>query len=197
MLTKLEKRVLDLVADCIARENQAPTMKEIAESLGISSRGTVHRYVQSLIDKGELERRGRAWRGIRLSRKNDRKLTILPLQGAIKTGSALIPPDKLKEVNFSAGLLGPDRVCYRVADDGMLEAGIIKGDFVIVQKTAIADDDDIVVALIDGGEMTLKRLRKHGDRIELIPANRKMLSLIYPTERVHIQGVVVGLLRMY
>ena len=197
VLTKLEKRVLDLVADRIARENQAPTMKEIAEALGISSRGTVHRYVQSLIGKGELERKGRAWRGIRLARKNHRKLTILPLQGGIKTGSALIPSEGEKEVNFSADLLGPDRVTYRVADDGMREAGIIKGDYVIVQKTGIANDDDIVVALIDGGEMTLKRLRKHGDRIELIPANRKMLSLIYPTERVHIQGVVVGLVRQY
>ena len=78
-----------------------------------------------------------------------------------------------------------------------LEAGIAEGDYVVVQKSDQANDDDIVVALIDDGELTLKRLRNHGDMIELIPANKKMLSLIYPTERVHIQGVVVGLMRLY
>ena len=197
MLTPLEKRILDFIAGRLASEAQAPTLKEIADGLELSSRGTVHRYVQSLITKGELERTGRGWRGIRLAGKNERSLTILPMEGAIKTGSGLIQNASEKEVNFSADLLGPRRVTYRVADDGMLEAGICKGDIVIVQKSTKAEDGDIVVALIDGGEMTLKRLRKHGDRIELIPANRKMLSLIYPTERVHIQGTVVGLMRLY
>ena len=197
MLTNLETRILEFIANRFAQEKQAPTLKEIAEALGVSSRGTVHRYVQSLVDKGELQRAGRGWRGIRLARKNHRRLTILPLLGSIKTGSSLIPSDAKNEVNFSADLLGPDRVSYRVADEGMLEAGIAEGDYVVVQKSDQANDDDIVVALIDDGELTLKRLRNHGDMIELIPANKKMLSLIYPTERVHIQGVVVGLMRLY
>lgn len=197
MLTRLENRILKFISDHLAREQQSPTLKEIGEAMGISSRGTVHRYVQSLIDKGQLERRGRSWRSIQLTRKNTRRLTILPLEGAIEAGKPLAAVESQPEINFSADLLGPGRLAFKVADEGMLDAGILQGDYVVVEKTDRADDDDIVVALIDDGEMALKRVRKHGDRIELIPANRKMLSLIYPTERVHIQGVVVGLLRLF
>ena len=68
---------------------------------------------------------------------------------------------------------------------------------VIVRKTQTADNGDIVVALIDHGEATLKKLRKHGDRVELIPANQSMAPMIYPADRVHIQGIVVGQVRIY
>ena len=71
------------------------------------------------------------------------------------------------------------------------------GDLVIVRQTSTADNGDIVVALIDNGEVTLKRLRKHGARVELIPANQNLASMIYPAERVQIQGVVVGQVRIY
>ena len=112
-------------------------------------------------------------------------------------GRAIEPiPDK-PEINFSALLLGPDRFVLEVAGNTMIEAGILDGDLVVVRKTESANNGDIVVALIDDGEVTLKRLRQHGDRIELVPANRALLSLIYPTERVHIQGVVVGQVRLY
>ena len=70
-------------------------------------------------------------------------------------------------------------------------------DLVIVRETNVANDGDIVVALIDNGEATLKKLRKHGDRVELIPANQSMAPMIYPADRVHIQGVVVGQVRSY
>ena len=79
----------------------------------------------------------------------------------------------------------------------MVEAGILNGDLVVIRKTETANNGDIVVALIDNGEATLKKLRKHGDRVELIPANQSMAPMIYPADRVHIQGVVVGQVRAY
>jgi len=196
-LTALEQKILRCISDHVARHRQSPTLREIGEALAIKSKGTLHRYVNSLVDKGELQRRGRGWRSISLARKNNRSLTILPLLGCIEAGKPIVPVPGQSEINFSADLLGADRFVLKVVGQAMLEAGILHGDLVVVRRTASANNGDIVVALIDGGEVTLKRLRKHGDRIELMPANKRMVSLIYPTERVHIQGVVVGLLRLY
>ena len=197
MLTQLEQKVLRFISHYIAENNFAPTLREIGEALSITSKGTVHRYVESLIRKKQLHRNGPGWRGIGLTDENSRRLTILPLLGSIETGKPIEPISSQTEINFSAVLLGPDRFALKVIGNAMLEAGILDGDLVVVRKTESANDDDIVVALIDGGEVTLRRLRSHGDRIELIPANKQLLSLIYPTERVHIQGIVVGQLRLY
>ncbi len=197
MLTSLESRVLAYISGYIAEHDQAPTLREIGEALTIRSKGTVHRYVESLIKKRQLRRDGRGWRGIRLTGRNNRSLTILPLPGCIEAGKPIVPVPGESEVNFSARLLGPDRFVLKVIGDAMIEAGILHNDLVVVRTAESASNGDIVVALIDDGEVTLKRLRKHGDRIELIPANKKMVSLIYPTERVHIQGVVVGQFRFY
>ena len=197
MLTRLENKVLTYISDYIAGHDQAPTLREIGDELDISSKGTVHRYVESLIKKGQLQRRSRGWRGIQLTSRNRRSLTILPLQGCIEAGKPIEPIPSQSEINFSSLLLGPDKFVLKVVGDTMLEAGILHDDLVVVKKADSANNADIVVALIDDGEVTLKRLRKHGDRIELIPANKNMVSLIYPTERVHIQGIVVGQLRIY
>ena len=197
MLTQLEEKVLACVTHHIAQYGFAPTLTEIGEMLSIKSKGTVHRYVQSLIDKGQLQRNGRSWRGIRLTAKAGRSLTILPLLGSIEAGKPIKAVEAESEINFSALLLGPNRFALKVIGNTMIEAGILDGDIVIVRKTDKAENDDIVVALIDDGEVTLKRLRLHGDRIELIPANKGMVSLIYPTERVHIQGVVTAQVRQY
>ena len=175
----------------------SPTLAEIGRAVSIRSRGTIHRYVQALVDKGHLRRRGRGWRSIELGRRHKRSLTVLPLLGTLEAGKPIQALADTVELNFSASLLGPERFVLQVKGDSMSEAGILDGDFVIVRKTDSAENDEIVVALIDDGEVTLKRMRQHGDRIELIPANRERLSLIYPTERVHIQGVVIGQLRLF
>jgi len=197
MLTRLEEKILQFITRYIARHGHAPTLKEIGEATGINSKGTVHRYVGSLVKKKHLHRNGRGWRGIRLAGERDRSLTILPLKGRIAAGRPIEAIPDQEEVNFSDLLLGPDRFVLRVAGDSMIDAGILDGDLVVVRKSDTAENGDIVVALIDNEEVTLKRLRKHGDRIELVPDNPSLASMIYPTSRVHIQGVVVGQVRIY
>ena len=134
---------------------------------------------------------------MRLTGENTRKLTILPLVGRIAAGRPIEAISDQKEINFSDLLLGPDRYVLEVKGDSMIEAGIFDGDLVIIRHAETANDGDIVVALIDGEEATLKRLRKHGSRVELIPANRHLASMVYPTERVQIQGVIAGQVRIY
>lgn len=197
MLTRVEEKLLQFITRYIAQNGHAPTLVEMGKALGIRSKGTVHRYVGSLVDKGHLRRSGRGWRGVRLTGENDRRLTILPLQGRIAAGRPIEAIPGQREINFSELLLGPDRYVLEVSGDSMIEAGILDGDMVVVRQANTADNGDIVVALIDNEEVTLKRLRRHGDRIELVPANSTLASMIYPADRVRIQGIVVGQLRLY
>ena len=197
MLTGLEEKILQCITRHITQNGHAPTLVEIGESLDIKSKGTVHRYVDSLIEKGHLHRTGRSWRGLRLTGEQSRRLLILPFAGRIAAGQPIEAIPEQLEINFSDMLMGEGRYVLEVKGDSMIEAGIFNGDLVIIKESSTADNGDIVVALIDNGEATLKKLRKHGDRVELIPANQSMAPMIYPADRVHIQGVVVGQVRYY
>ena len=196
-MTRLEEKILAFISRYMAEQGVSPTLAEIGEAVSVRSRGTVHRYLTSLISQGYLSKRGRSWRSISLTKRHARSLTVLPLLGQIEAGKPISPIANKTQMNFSAELLGPNRFVLKVVGDTMIEAGIRDGDMVIVHKTTEVKDGAIVVALIDDGEVTLRRLRSHGDRIELVPDNQKLVSLIYPTERVHIQGQVVGQFRIY
>ncbi len=197
MLTKLERMILYFITVYVVKNGQGPTLREIGESLEIKSKGTVHRYVESLKNKKFLRRKGRGWRDIQLTAKNRQSLTILPLKGQFMSGRSIesIPEDK--EVNFSELLLGPDRFVLRVKDNSMVDAGILNGDLIVVKKTQTVKTGDIVLALIEDDQATLQRLKKHGDMIELVADNPSMTSMIYPSNRVHIQGIVTGQVRLY
>ncbi|HEY7840131.1 MAG TPA: transcriptional repressor LexA [Gammaproteobacteria bacterium] len=197
MLTRLEEKVLQVITRYIAQNGHGPTLYEIGTAAGIRSRGTVHRYVESLVSKGHLYRNGRGWRGIRLAGEYQRGLTILPLIGRVAAGKPIEAVPDHREVNFSDLLLGPDRFALEVSGDSMVDAGILDGDIVILRRADDAENGDIVCAVIDNEEATLKRLRKHGDRVELIPANRSLATMVYPAKRVRIQGVAVGQVRMF
>ena len=197
MLTKLEEKVLQCITRHITLNGHAPTLVEIGDSVDVKSKGTVHRYVHSLIEKGHLHRTGRSWRGLRLTSEQSRRLLVLPFMGRIAAGQPIEAIPEQLEINFSEMLMGEGRYVLEVKGDSMIEAGIFNGDFVIIQECSTANNGDIVVALIDNGEVTLKKLRKHGDRVELIPENQSMVPMIYPAERVHIQGIVVSQIRNY
>ncbi|MBL1141361.1 MAG: transcriptional repressor LexA [Proteobacteria bacterium] len=197
MLTKLEEKILQCITRYITQNGHAPTLDEIGQLLDIKSKGTIHRYVESLINKGHLQRNGRSWRGLRLTGEQSRQLLVLPFAGRIAAGKPIEAIPEQLEINFSDMLLGDDRYVLEVKGDSMIEAGILDRDLVIIRHAETANNGDIVVALIDNGETTLKRLRKHGDRVELIPENQSMVPMIYPADRVHIQGVVVGQVRSY
>ena len=197
MLTGLEEKILQCITRYITQNGRSPTLDEIGQLLEIRSKGTIHRYVKSLIDKGHLQRSGRNWRGLRLAGEQNRRLTILPLAGRIAAGKPIEAISEQYEINFSEMLLGPGRYVLEVQGDSMIDAGILDGDLVIVRETQSADNGDIIVALIDNNEATLKRLRKKGNQVELIPDNQSMTPMIYSADRINIQGVVVGQARMF
>lgn len=198
MLTPLETRLLAFIQDFIRRHGAGPTLSEIATGLGLQSRGTVHRYVQSLVDKGLLEHRPGSKRGLRLAEAEAEPAPTLPLLGRIAAGRPIEAIPGEDEIKLSDFLMGPNRYALRVFGDSMIGAGILDGDTVVVEHRDTARDGEIVVALIDDQEATLKRLRRRSDgSVMLIAENPAMPPMIYSAERVRIQGVVVAQLRSY
>ena len=197
-MTTQQKRVLDFIRAFIARHGHAPTLREIGEGVDIQSRGAVHRHVQTLLERGVLKRARRGWRTLELAEKAEDDAATLPLLGKIAAGRPIEAIPGHDEVNIADMLLGTDRYALQIEGDSMIDAGILDGDTVIIRRSDTADDGDIVVALIDNEEVTLKRLQHlSGRRIKLIPENRAMTPLIYAGDRVRIQGVLAGQLRVY
>lgn len=198
MLTATQHKVLDFIRHYLTAYAYAPSLDEIAAGIGIRSKGTAHRHVQALAEAGHLRLIPGRKRGIELVDEPREQLLKLPLLGRIAAGKPIEAIADQESLNLADYLLGPDRYALQVSGDSMIEAGILDGDLIIVKRQDTANDNEIVVALIDGEEATLKRLqhRPDGD-ILLIAENPNMPPLAYPAERVSIQGVLVGQLRRY
>ncbi len=198
-LTDNQRKVLDFIQGYVAVNEVSPKLQEIAEGIGITSRGVAHRYVQALVDTGFLETNSGKHRGIRLLQPEpERSETVLPLLGKIAAGKpieAIAGQDEIDLSNF----FGANSYAIRVQGESMIEAGIMDGDIVVIEFRETANDGDIVVALIDEEEATLKRFKRsqQGRYIKLIPENSEMEPMVYEAERVRIQGILIGQLRHY
>ena len=198
-LTDNQRTVLEFIQHYIARNGFSPKLQEIAEGIGISSRGVAHRYVQALVDAGFLAIDKGKHRGIRLLRKNlQQRENTLPLLGKIAAGKPIEAIPGEDEINLN-DFFGQNNFSVRVQGDSMIDAGIFDGDIVVIKFRETASDGDIVVALIDEQEATLKRFKRtqQGRFIQLIPENSDMEPMEYEASRVRIQGVLVGQLRKY
>lgn len=200
MLSKRQQDAYQFIRDFIFRHGHGPVLEEIAQGMGIHSRGTIHRYVQALSDAGLIEVEAGRHRGIRLGNEAEEVLnrTSLPLVGRIAAGHPIEAITGQDRIDLSDFFMGPNRFVLKVQGDSMIEAGILDGDMVIVEKADTAKDGDIVVALIDNEVATLKALYRNEDgSLTLKPANSLLPPFRYPADRVLIQGIVVGQMRSY
>lgn len=202
MLSQREQDSWHFIRDYIAEHGRGPLLAEIAEGLGIRSRGVVHRYVQAVAEAGLITLEPGRHRGIRLADEGSAdaagQSVVLPLLGRIAAGLPIEAIPDQQQVDLADFFMGPNRFVLRVQGESMVEAGILPDDMVIVESCSQARNGDIVVALIDQQEATLKRLQHNPDgSVTLFPANCHMAPMIYPAERVQIQGVVVGQMRSY
>ena len=197
MLTSGQHRTLDFIRRYISQKGFAPTLAEIAKGLGVSSKGSVHRQVQALADAGYIELVAGRKRGIQLTEALQEAANSLPLVGRIAAGQPIEAITGRDKLDLSP-IMGTDRYALVVKGDSMMDIGILDGDTVIIKPADTARDGDIVVALIDDNEATLKRLR-HIDEtiIELIPENSSMQPMRYDARRVRVQGILAGQLRFY
>ncbi len=198
MLTSQEQKTLQFIRNYIAQYGYAPKFKEIGTAIGVQSHGTIHRYVQSLEDKGYINRVKNNSRGMSLVDLPLVAPPTIPLAGRIAAGQPIEAIEDQQELNLAEMFMGPDLFALRVTGDSMIDAGILDEDYVIIKKQPVANDGDIVVAMVDNTEATLKRFKRKGEgQVALIPENPDMEPMIYPAERVRIHGILVGQLRHY
>lgn len=202
MLTDRERQVYDFVRAYTRRHGVPPKLREIGAHLGIASRGTVHRYLRAIEERGLIAITPDRARGVRLlnpKRGDDSAAgTTLPVLGRIAAGLPIEAIPDETHIDLAEFFMGPNRFVLRVDGESMIEAGILHGDMVIVESRNSARDGEIAVALIDQQEATLKYFQRNADgSITLRPANSQFLPMRYAAERVAIQGVVVGQMRSY
>jgi repressor LexA len=205
------QRILDCIARTVEERGYPPSVREIADAVGLASTSAVHHHLIALERDGLIERGVNASRALRLTARREpgahaskvtpfrmpveRETLNLPVMGEIAAGQPIEAyEDAAETLAVPASLEArPDSYVLRVRGKSMIDALIDDGDFVIVQPQATARDGDIVVALLEDNGVTLKRYFREEDRIRLQPANAEM-EPIYATE-VQIQGKVVGVIR--
>ena len=198
MLSQREQDAYNFIRNYIISHNRGPLLTEIAKGMGIQSKGVAHRYVQSLADQGLIVLLQGRHRGIQLADDKIPERDTLPLLGRIAAGYPIEAIPGEDTINLSEFFMGPDRFVLKVQGDSMIDAGILNNDMVIVKSCQTASDDEIVVALIDNNEATLKYYQNNGDgSVTLTPANAALAPMRYSSSRVRIQGIVVGQMRSY
>ena len=199
-LTRRQREVLDVIRDFIAQNGYSPSLEEVGGSLGLSSVATVHKHVTHLVEKGYVRRAWNQNRSIEIVDSGVGGGTVsLPLAGRIAAGQPLEAVPASETLAVPADFVAGRGATYvlRVEGHSMIDEQIRHGDFVVVEERAEAADGEVVVALVEGREATLKRLYREGGQVRLQPANPEMQPIVVPADRVQVQGVVVGLLRKY
>ncbi|MEK7061190.1 MAG: transcriptional repressor LexA [Patescibacteria group bacterium] len=198
---KRQAQILDFIKQHIQSKGSAPTLREIADSIGVSSLATVHEHLQSLVTKGLIIRKGGKVRSIELKdieiNFNPQGISV-PILGYIAAGAPIEPyTDPNATISIPPNFYSQKKRVYvlQVRGESMIEEQIRDGDYVVVEQEETANNGDIVVALLDNGMATLKRFFREATRVRLEPANAKMSPIF--VKNVRIQGKVVGLVRRY
>jgi len=196
-----QRQILSFISQYIQRWGHSPTLKEIAESLGINSLATVCEQLASMEEKGILKRTHGRKRGIEILVKyaeGTKNEISLPVLGFIAAGKPLEPyTDPNATFSVPQTLISGKRRAFilQVKGDSMIEEGILDGDYVVIEEQEEVANGELVVALLENGFATLKRFFKEATRVRLEPANSKMAPIF--AKDVRIQGKVVGLIRRY
>ncbi|MBB4630466.1 transcriptional repressor LexA [Sphingosinicella soli] len=217
MLTRKQHELLMFINDRLQAGGVSPSFEEMKDALDLKSKSGVHRLVNALEERQFIRRlpnRARALEVLRfpetgtaakaprqmpvVQAAND-DIVLLPLHGKIAAGMPIEAMESDRSLSVPAALLGGsgDHFALEVSGDSMIEAGILDGDYALVQKCDTARDGEIVVALVDEDEATLKYLRRDKGEIRLDPANSAYTAQRYAPNRVRVQGKLVGLLRRY
>lgn len=195
-VTPLQHKIYNFIRHYLDQNGYSPALAEIAQGIGISPKSIslISRSIHALVKAGQLTFDKKGYRNINIIHAN--RLS-LPLLGRIAAGMPIAAIENKQLIDVGALLQGENHFILEVAGDSMIGEGIFDGDLVICKHMDHAHEGDIVVALIDQQEATLKRLSyKIQNRITLIPANPTLKPKAYLPQRVHIQGVFVGLLRL-
>ena len=219
MLTRKQHELICFIQDRLSESGVSPSFEEMKEALELKSKSGVHRLISALEERGYLRRlpnRARALEVLKTPERPDTKRTPapapsrraapepandvieIPLHGRIAAGVPIEAFEGLTSLPVPAALLGAgEHFALEVAGDSMVEAGILDGDYALIRRQEVARDGEIVVALIEDSEATLKYFRREGAMIRLDPANRSYDPQRYAPAQVRVQGKLAGILRRY
>jgi repressor LexA len=204
-ITKRQRQMYDFISDFVQKHSYSPSFEEIGDGMGLSSLATVHKHVSNLEKKGLLTRDYNRSRSIDLLPPKGRlkqamavnTTMVLPLLGRIAAGQPIEAVSNPETISLADFVRSKEVFVLEVRGDSMQDEAILNGDYVMVEKSKTAYNGEIVVALVDGTDATLKRFYREGDHIRLQPSNAAMKPIIVPAATVQIQGKVIGVLRKY
>lgn len=220
MLTAKQHELICFIHDRLAETGVSPSFEEMKEALDLKSKSGVHRLISALEERQFLRRlpnRARALEVLRMPERPGAKAKVpartaapkpapqpandtveIPLHGRIAAGMPIEALEGHSTLSVPAALLGGgEHYALEVSGDSMVEAGILDGDYALIRRTETARDGEIVVALVDEHEATLKYFRREGAMVRLDPANRAYDPQRYAPNQVRVQGRLAGLLRRY
>ena len=209
MLTFQQEKLLKFIIDYQKENNVTPSFDEMKDGLDLKSKSGIHRIVSALEERGYIKKLNNRARAIEIiknvnlidteSGKNKNNIISIPILGKIAAGLAIEAiSDNTNYIELPETLLKKgEYFILNVEGDSMIEAGIFDGDQVVVRKANDANNGEIVVALVDNNEATLKRIFKRGQQVALQPENSNYKTVIYGPDRIQIQGVLKHLIRSY
>jgi repressor LexA len=206
-LTKRQRQMYDFIAEFVQSNGYSPSFEEIGTAMGLRSLATVHKHVNNLESKKLLRRdfnRSRSIDVLPLPEgipERARPVAVssfeLPLVGRIAAGRPIEQVETPETISLTDFTRAKDVFVLQVTGDSMQDEHIMNGDYVLVEKAETAREGEIVVALLNGSETTLKRIYHAGDQIRLQPSNAAMQPIMVPADTVRVQGRVVAVLRKY
>ena len=223
MLTRKQHDLICFINDRLEASGVSPSFEEMKEALDLKSKSGVHRLISALEERKFIRRLPNRARALEVLRMPERPETVrkpaaaatpagnlkkipepandvieIPLHGRIAAGVPIEAFEGQSMLAVPAALLGGgEHYALEVSGDSMVDAGILDGDYALIRRTDVARDGEIVVALIEESEATLKYFRREGAMIRLDPANRAYDPQRYPPDHVRVQGKLAGLLRRY
>ncbi|MBM3772602.1 MAG: transcriptional repressor LexA [Acidimicrobiia bacterium] len=199
-LTKRQREILDYLNEFIQQHGYAPSLEEIGKRFGLSSLATVHKHLTNLQEKGFIKRAWNRSRSVEMVQaRSSGRAVELPLLGFVAAGLPIEAIATAETISVPHDLVGRrETYVLRVRGDSMIDEQVRDGDYVIVEDRKTADNGEMVIALLRGTDVTLKKFyRDPSGRIRLQPANAAMQPIFADPDQVQVQGVVVGVMRKY
>jgi repressor LexA len=204
-ITKRQRQIYDFISEFVQKNGYSPSFDEIREGMDLNSLATVHKHITNLEKKGLLTRDYNRSRSIDLLPPKGRlkqamsvnTTMVLPLMGKIAAGQPIEAMENPETISLADFVRSKEVFVLEVRGESMQDEHILNGDYVLVEKAKTAHNGDIVVALVEGTDATLKRFYRDGDNIRLQPSNAAMKPIIVPAASVQLQGRVIGVLRKY
>lgn len=196
-MTPLQHKIYQFIENYLEKHGFSPSLAEIATGIGLrpTSVSLISRNIHALVQLGQLNFYKKGYRNLQLGDK--KSAFSLPVKGKIAAGVPIEAIEDSRMLEIETMLHKSAHFLLEVKGDSMIEEGIFDGDFIICKQTKTAHENEIVVALIDQQEATLKRISyRVPDRITLIPANAQLKPKAYLPQRIEVQGIFVGLLRL-